>query len=205
MELDLHIHTKYSPCSGSAEVEPKEVVRIAKERGLSGIAITDHNSSLGGLNSLQYSSKDFLVISGIEINITYGHLLGLFIEQEIVYPREQVLNPLEALRLIRNLNGIAILAHPCFSFVNLGEMDEGFLGDLDGMEEMNGNHGGSDILELYKKFHFAKTGGSDAHTYGEIGRAVTVFETDFTEEEIRVAIWTREAESKLYSNISKRI
>ncbi|MDR0982129.1 MAG: PHP domain-containing protein [Culturomica sp.] len=41
---DLHIHTVLSPC-GELEMSPSNIVRIAKEKGLDIIGITDHNST----------------------------------------------------------------------------------------------------------------------------------------------------------------
>jgi 3',5'-nucleoside bisphosphate phosphatase len=44
IKADLHIHTVLSPC-GDIEMTPSFIVRRAKERGLSLIGITDHNST----------------------------------------------------------------------------------------------------------------------------------------------------------------
>lgn len=44
MRFDLHIHTCLSPCA-SLEMAPSAIARIARERGLGGIAVTDHNSA----------------------------------------------------------------------------------------------------------------------------------------------------------------
>ncbi len=43
--VDLHIHTCLSPC-GSLDMSPAVIVQTALDRGLSAIAITDHNSTL---------------------------------------------------------------------------------------------------------------------------------------------------------------
>ncbi len=42
IRADLHIHTLLSPC-GDLEMSPANIIRIAKERKLDMIAITDHN------------------------------------------------------------------------------------------------------------------------------------------------------------------
>jgi|LSQX01.2.fsa_nt_gb PHP family Zn ribbon phosphoesterase len=44
MRFDLHIHSCLSPC-GSLEMSPCEIAAKARERGIQGIAITDHNSA----------------------------------------------------------------------------------------------------------------------------------------------------------------
>ena len=75
MKLDLHIHSKYSP-DGRMEIE--DIIKTAKARGLDGVAVTDHNSVKGGLSALEFcKGSDFLVIPGIEVSTTKGHVLGL--------------------------------------------------------------------------------------------------------------------------------
>lgn len=44
MKFDLHIHSALSPC-GNLEMSPSEIVKRAKERGMDGIALTDHQSA----------------------------------------------------------------------------------------------------------------------------------------------------------------
>ena len=44
MRFDLHIHSCLSPCA-SLEMAPSAIARAARERGLGGIAIADHNSA----------------------------------------------------------------------------------------------------------------------------------------------------------------
>ena len=41
MKYDLHAHSKYSPDS---VLEPERIVKTAIKRGLSGIAVTDHDT-----------------------------------------------------------------------------------------------------------------------------------------------------------------
>ena len=40
MKYDLHVHTSFS----DGKYDPKDVVRQAIEKGLSGLAITDHDT-----------------------------------------------------------------------------------------------------------------------------------------------------------------
>ncbi|MGI5868766.1 MAG: PHP domain-containing protein [Kiritimatiellia bacterium] len=44
MRFDLHIHSCLSPCA-DLEMAPSAIARAARERGLHGIAIADHNSA----------------------------------------------------------------------------------------------------------------------------------------------------------------
>ena len=64
-KYDLHTHTKHSPCSNlKAEI----LLRIAKKKGLDGIAVTDHDTIKGGLDVFKLNKdRDFEVIVGSEI------------------------------------------------------------------------------------------------------------------------------------------
>lgn len=82
LKFDLHVHTNHS----DGRLNPAEMVDLAIEKGLSGIAITDHDTTTGIdeaiERSLQY--KDFKVIPGIEFSCIYQdeevHILGYFID-----------------------------------------------------------------------------------------------------------------------------
>ena len=43
-KIDLHLHSTFSP---DGEMTPAELVRTAVEKGLQGVALTDHNSISG--------------------------------------------------------------------------------------------------------------------------------------------------------------
>ena len=68
MKADLHIHTCLSPC-GDLDMSPRNIVRIAKERGMQIIAITDHNSTRNTRVCLELGKREGLhVIPGCEVN-----------------------------------------------------------------------------------------------------------------------------------------
>lgn len=77
MSVDLHIHSHFSDGSDS----PAAIVRLAKERGLTHIAITDHDCATGLLEALAFGQTLGLrVTSGIEISVRHQgvpiHVLG---------------------------------------------------------------------------------------------------------------------------------
>jgi len=80
MKLDLHIHSKYS---SDGVLDPEKIVKIAAKRGLNGVAITDHNTIIGGLKAKNYETEDFKVIVGSEISTERGEIIGLFLKEEI--------------------------------------------------------------------------------------------------------------------------
>ena len=81
MEIDLHIHTTvHSPCS---HMSPDEVMIAAKEAGLDGICITEHNRQWKPEDARALSEKHGLaVFRGIEITTTGGDILVFGMEDE---------------------------------------------------------------------------------------------------------------------------
>jgi len=73
MKLDLHIHSKYSKDS---LLKPETILKVAKKRGLGGIAVTDHNTIKGGLFTQKINDdKNFVVIVGSDIKTEYGDII----------------------------------------------------------------------------------------------------------------------------------
>lgn len=81
-KVDLHIHTTAS----DGNLTPSEVVDMARDKGLAGIAITDHDCVDGVDEALQAGRKLGIdVVPGVEISTrsTEGsdvHILGYFID-----------------------------------------------------------------------------------------------------------------------------
>lgn len=117
MQYDLHVHTTAS----DGVLSPVEVVDKAYERGLCGIAITDHDTVDGLEPAISYQkAKDLpiAVIPGIEMNTEADgqeiHILGYYIDyynlglkgrlQEIREARHE-----RAEKMIDKLRGMGIL------------------------------------------------------------------------------------------------
>jgi len=184
IKLDLHIHSKYSYDSIS---DPKIIVKVAKMRGLSGIAITDHNTIKGGLEAKKYSDENLIVIVGSEITTKEGEVIGLFLEKEI--PAN--LNIIETIEKIHKQNGLAILPHPFDTHRKhaVQNIDKKILNVIDGIEVLNARSKAGINANAQKFANENKlkiTAGSDAHTLLEIGSAGMYIEgmEKVTEEEI---------------------
>lgn len=175
MKYDLHIHTNFSKCS---KIKPEELLKIAKERGLNGIAVTDHNTIQGGIAAANLNrNPDFEVIVGAEMKTVDGEILGLYLNEEIK-SREMF----EIIDEIHQQGGIAIIAHPTARFRrSLKQPCIELKGRIQGIEAFNSR---ALLLEnwsaqrIASKFGFGATGGSDAHFYYEIGRGYTEFKGD---------------------------
>ena len=105
LKYDLHIHTKYSMCGN---LEPSLVLKLAKKRGLNGIAITDHNEMKGCFKTKKLNKdKDFEVVVGSEVRTDKGDLLAYYINEPIK-SRELF----DVLDEIKGQGGLAVVAHP---------------------------------------------------------------------------------------------
>ncbi|WP_099344252.1 MULTISPECIES: AAA family ATPase [unclassified Actinoplanes] len=132
--VDLHVHTP-----GSADVDPltygasaaEEVVAAALSAGLDAIAVTDHNTVRWcDLVAAAATATSLIVLPGIEISTTEGHLLAVWDEGTPLHLMEDVLVELgiprvdqgrldvatrggfaEAAEAVHRSGGIAIAAH----------------------------------------------------------------------------------------------
>lgn len=67
-DADLHIHTCLSPCGG-LEMSPRNIIRVAKAKGLHLIAITDHNTTGNVRVCVEIGKREGIyVIPGCEVN-----------------------------------------------------------------------------------------------------------------------------------------
>jgi predicted metal-dependent phosphoesterase TrpH len=101
--IDLHTHSTQSDGS----LSPSELVGAAKERGISVLALTDHDT-LAGLPEAEKAAGEAGIrfIDGIELNIFYTagefHMLGLGIKNWRGSALEQTLHELQRDRTRRN-------------------------------------------------------------------------------------------------------
>lgn len=113
-KVDLHTHTIYS----DGALTPKELLDLAKEKGLSTISITDHDTIDGIDEAIRYGKEIGIeVIPGLEISTDVEgseiHLLGYFID----YKNAELKKYLKffrserthrAKRIIKKLNSVGI-------------------------------------------------------------------------------------------------
>jgi predicted metal-dependent phosphoesterase TrpH len=98
IKADLHMHTTFS----DGMLSPYELVKKCKQRGLSVIAITDHDSVSAFPDAIAYG-KEFgvEVIPGVELSAMHGdrdiHILGYFLD----YTNQHLLEYLEFFRIER--------------------------------------------------------------------------------------------------------
>ena len=100
VKLDLHIHSEHSP---DGRMALDEIVACARARGLQGVAVCDHDRAL----TETCNAPDFLLIPGIELSTDRGHLLGLFVTEQIEARELDA-----AIDAVHACGGLAVMAHP---------------------------------------------------------------------------------------------
>jgi len=189
---DLHAHTKESPDAISTI---KELIKIAKKRGLTGFAITNHDKVYKGEEEID----GITIIPGSEITLKDdSHLLAYYIKEDL--PAEK-LTLTEAVTAIKKQGGYCSLAHPTSImggyFKNGGylkiknksikEIEEA-LKIVDCVESGNANESlrlrslTKKIIQKTKIEKIIHTAGSDSHSPDSIGLGVIKTKESLTKE-----------------------
>ncbi len=182
MILDPHIHSTHSSDSSAS---PRDIVKKARDIGLDAIAVADHNTIKGAMNTIKEAKdfEDFVVVPAMEISSSKGHIVALGIKEDV----KQGLSPEETVERIRALGGIAVAAHPFVSYRE-GLCDHVKNLDIDAIETLNSRYvfGYSNwrAKNLAEKRNIPEIGSSDAHFLGAIGSCVTELDADFSYESI---------------------
>ena len=168
MIIDFHTHTYHSY---DCLMKPAKILRIAKDRGLNGIVINDHNTIKGGLETAAANNDPgFTVIIGAEIATNAGDITGLFLKEEIT-SRDTA----EVLSQIKAQGGISILNHP-FLGHKLDEINFNGIDIIEGFNSRLTYDQNLRALELAKGLKKPVIAGSDAHLYSEIANCKTVYD-----------------------------
>ena len=176
---DLHCHTAHS---FDSLARPAAVARVAAQRGLTHLAITDHER-IDGAHAARDAAPDGLtVIVGQEVRTTGGDLIGLFLDQ----PVAPGMSSLDAARAIREQGGLVGLPHPFDRFRASGGRRspaaawQELLSLVDYVEGHNARlmvgDGNARAVELARQHGLPTVSVSDAHTLMEVGVAYTTFD-----------------------------
>ena len=195
---DIHMHTNL----GDGWASPARVIEEATHKGLRLIAITDHDHLEGAKRVeelLARQNNALQLITGVEVSTRQGHLLGLFVKKAPKAMRSVE----ESIEAIKEQGGLVIVPHPLGRLVpSLSRkkidalLEKGYT--IDGIEIYNPSPANasmrSTVRAANQQWHFAETGGSDAHFWQHIGAAYTLFPGN-TPEDFRRAILERTARS----------
>jgi predicted metal-dependent phosphoesterase TrpH len=185
-KIDLHTHTFFS---GDGVSSPEQNIAAAREKGLHGFAITDHNTceamtyllDQGLMREDGQPVDDFLIIPGVEVTTAEGHLLC--VGATLPTPMKLKGKPArEVVELIHDRGGLAIPPHPYDLFragIRFSTLETL---PVDAIEVFNA----ATTLRRYNRYAFKyaqlrklpMTAASDAHHYAAIGTAYTILHTE---------------------------
>lgn len=186
-KADLHIHSDHS--DGLASI-PEIMEYVQHNTDLRVISITDHNTIQGALFARSLSELyDFEVVVGSEVSSRSGHVLGLFIEEDI----PAGMSVTDTIRAIEEQGGVAVIPHPFSAKGVFGPRGRSLFASA-------ANEMAFHAFEVYNSLPFlvwansiaakslaggqgiAATGGSDAHVLRAVGKGYTVFRGSSAED-----------------------
>lgn len=175
--MDTHIHSEYSPDS-KAKLE--DIFKVAKNRNLDIIAISDHNTVDGSKEAQRLTKNDdLLVIPSLEISSLEGHILGFGCQENI----KRDLPAAETIDLVHEQGGLAIIPHP-YCFYRHGLLCKSDYRDLkiDAIETKNARfivgYCNRKAKNLSKKESIPGLGASDAHYWKFVGDCYSLIECE---------------------------
>lgn len=190
VRIDFHVHTRVSPDGLDA---PEAVVAAARDAGLDAIAITDHDRAGAYRRLVELGLADpsgrpvdgFLVLPGVEVSTTAGHVLvlGAAIDTPA---RRGGLSPQQLARRVRAMRvaggdapPLLVAAHPMDrTRSGVGEAIVAANGLFDAVEVFNSKtldrSANTRAGVLAAGLGLPAIAGSDAHNASLVGRAHTV-------------------------------
>ena len=183
---DLQLHSDL----GDGLDSPEAILIAAEATGMTVIALTDHDDIRGSFVLRDLASKrgsPVAVVPGIEVTTRGGHLLALFVEDEVPQFRPLA----DTVAAIHRQGGLAVVPHPLsYLTFSVGERALRALAELgesasfiDGIELINPSYAGRVRVKraAWLNTHVlrvAETGSSDAHHAALVGTAWTEFPGD---------------------------
>lgn len=188
--IDLHVHTfPASPCSS---VSVDDLIKKARQIGLDGLCLTDHNHVWDPRAVADLGQKyNFLVLRGNEITTDQGDMVVFGLEKEI----KGIIRLEELKEAVLKAKGFIVCAHPFRGFLTFGAgklgltpekaMERPLFKLVDAVEVMNGKVTEKEN-DLAKKvaagLNLPITGGSDAHEVSAVGTFATWFPQPIKDE-----------------------
>ncbi|MDD4780962.1 MAG: PHP domain-containing protein [Tissierellia bacterium] len=176
MLVDMHLHEKTYSLDSMQEL--KEMVKVAKTRGLDAICITDHDSM--GLKDFaeQYSKEiGFPIFVGVEFFSLQGDITAFGID---AIPSDRI-NAQAFIDYVLKRGGVCFACHP-FRNNNRGLREKlKLVKGLTGIEVLNGStpyHDNNLAFEYCKELQLMPIGASDAHDLNQLGKYATWLPND---------------------------
>lgn len=176
MLIDLHCHTW--PLSQCSSLRPEELASLARERGLDGVCLTEHDALWDPDELAALSARTgFLFLPGIELTTDCGHVLAFGLPAG----SPAFASATAASSAAKDCGALLFLAHPARD--GLLRLTPASRNSFASVETQNGSDTRLQNLSasgLAASFTLPGIGGSDAHTVAEVGRAATQFDARVT-------------------------
>jgi predicted metal-dependent phosphoesterase TrpH len=179
--VDLHCHTS---ASFDSLASPRAVVAAAARRGLTHLAITDHDRIEGALAARDAAPAGLTVLVGEEIRTRDGDLIAVFLTHAV----PPGLSAVETIAAVREQGGLVGIPHPFDRFrgsLSRSEAPaslEALAAGVDWVESWNARlvagDGNARAAELALAAAVPGVAVSDAHTTLEVGVAATILAGD---------------------------
>jgi predicted metal-dependent phosphoesterase TrpH len=178
MRFDLHMHTsRHSPDS---QMDPLTLVRRARQIGLDGVVITEHDwlwteAELEELRGA--ASPELVVLAGVEVSAREGHFLAYGVRNPFALPRG--IGVADLCREVHRQGGVVVAAHPFRWGQRFDDILQNERPDLDGLELMTNNMDDDcrrRASEIQRTRRLAGLGSSDAHSEDVLGICYTEFD-----------------------------
>ena len=185
MLIDLHTHSY--PSSDDSLLRIEGLIAEAKHAGLDGICLTEHDRFWDPAHLQALSREfDFPLFPGCEVTTDEGHFL-VFGLHKYVFGMHRA----EFVRsLVGEAGGAIIAAHPYRRQLKRGRphtkidyeimltkaYETQNLASAHGIEVLNGRGAAEEnefSQEICDRYNLAGTGGSDAHSPGDVGKCAT--------------------------------
>jgi predicted metal-dependent phosphoesterase TrpH len=195
LKIDLHSHT--FPASACSNVSVEDTIRKAKEVGLDGICLTEHNKPWAAPDVLRLREEfAFPVFRGMEVTTKDGDILVFGLHEEI----NEILSASELRERVADVGGFMIAAHPFRGFLMLGFLQlaltpqraatRAIFQSVDAIEAYNCKVTRQETrmaLEVGTRLGLPCVSGSDAHTAADVGKHFTHFDNSISSEDDLIA------------------
>ncbi|MGH2462753.1 MAG: PHP domain-containing protein [Candidatus Limnocylindria bacterium] len=192
---DFHCHTRHSRDSRLSE---QRFVELALERGLTHVAVTDHNTIDGSVAVRRRAEElgvadQLTVILGEEVSSADGEIVGLFIETTV----PPGLSAEETADAIHDQGGLVAVPHP-FDPFRRSHLREDALermaatGRIDAVEVFNSRvtlaRHNQQAAEFAARHQIPGVACSDSHTVLEVAMSFNALPAFTSAEELRAAL-----------------
>ncbi len=171
--VDLHCHTR---ASFDGVAEPEALIIRAAARGLTHVAITDHETLDGAHRAAAAAPAGIQVLIGCEVNTPEGDLIFVFLDRALPLG----LSAREAIEAGRDQGALVGIPHPydpTRRSLLRDPSNERLVALVDWVEAWNGRVGVESVNEqagaLARRSALPAIGVSDAHTLLEVGSVFT--------------------------------